>query len=108
MVVTNLYDGIDWYSLRGSNYERTFFVRTTFDMSNKDNGKVPIMYVQAGFLVLVGSSGGSVRLFNAQTGDLAQTLEHEGVSRSYTVAILNSANAIKPRRHDSSDCAKHV
>ncbi|KAA1475956.1 WD40 repeat-like protein [Dentipellis sp. KUC8613] len=83
MAVTNLYDGIDWYSITrpSSSSVEAKFVRTAFHFTGANNLKLPIVYAHGGDAVAVGSSTGAVRILGAKDSThTIQTLQHGGDS----------------------------
>jgi hypothetical protein len=75
LAVTNLYDGIDWYSL-GSNHVDSSFQHTTIHPIAK-NVILPVTFIYAGRAVLSGTSHGCARITDAITWNSIGTLPHE-------------------------------
>ncbi|KAI0311338.1 WD40-repeat-containing domain protein [Amylostereum chailletii] len=76
VVITNLYDGLDWYTVPRSKYGQPHHVLNTVLPMGRDNVRIPLLHIHNGSTVLVGSSTGKVRLIDVNHGRTLQTLEH--------------------------------
>ena len=74
LVVSNLYDGVDWYSMK----DRRLTQSATFRIDADLNVILPILFINNWSAVLLGSSCGHARIFDAQTTETIQTLDHNG------------------------------
>ncbi|KAI0315276.1 hypothetical protein OF83DRAFT_1173990 [Amylostereum chailletii] len=97
IAVTNLYDGIDWYSVQRSKYgQPQQYTHNTLLSTSKDNIKVPILHVHSDSAVLVGPTIGSVCLIATESGRTLQSLDHGGSEKIQTLAYIEMVN--KERR----------
>ena len=76
LAVTNLYDGIDWYSLQQAAYGHTSWTRHTLQAVGRHNVIIPIVHIGDSKTVVIGSSGGTVRIINSRDGRTLHTLDH--------------------------------
>jgi hypothetical protein len=77
LAVTNLYDGIDWYSLDSNHFVDSSFLHTTVHPISR-NVILPVTFVYAGRAVLSGTSHGHARITDALTWSSIRMLAHEG------------------------------
>jgi hypothetical protein len=77
LAVTNLYDGIDWYSLDSNHFMDSSFQHTTVHPIPK-NVILPVTFIYAGHAVLSGTSHGCARITDANTWSSIGMLAHEG------------------------------
>ncbi len=75
LAVTNLYDGIDWYSLNSNHFMDASFQHTTTHMIPK-NVILPITFVHGNSAVLSGTSYGCARITTVKDWALAEKLRH--------------------------------
>ncbi|KAI0748833.1 hypothetical protein C8Q74DRAFT_1212393, partial [Fomes fomentarius] len=75
IAVSNLYDGFDLYRLEYQSHIRT--IKVNMDI----NVPLPVVFLNGGAEVLVGSSCGDVRIHQTKTGNITQELEHNGMVR---------------------------
>jgi hypothetical protein len=75
--VTNLYDGIDWYSLDSNHFMDTSFQHTTTHTIS-ENLILPLTFVHNGTAVLSGTSASCARITNTKDYSLAEVLQHDG------------------------------
>jgi WD40 repeat protein len=71
IVVSNLYDGFDVYSLNDRKHIRTLPIYIM------ENVSLPVTFVHDCKTVLLGSSQGTVRLVDISTGDILHILRHD-------------------------------
>ncbi|KAF8264021.1 hypothetical protein EI94DRAFT_1703551 [Lactarius quietus] len=76
LVITNLYDGIDWYSLSTNHFMDTPFQHTTTHPT-PENVMLPVTFIHGGSAVLSGTSYGCARITNTENWSLAERLPHE-------------------------------
>jgi hypothetical protein len=77
LAVTNLYDGIDWYSLGSNHFMDSSFQHTT-DHSIPKNVILPLTFIYGGRAVLSGTSHGCARITDSNTWSSVGKLAHEG------------------------------
>jgi len=77
LAVTNLYDGIDWYSLGSNHFVDSSFQHTMVHPISK-NVILPVTFIYAGQAVLLGTLHGCARITNANTWSSIGMLTHEG------------------------------
>ncbi|KAI9430648.1 WD40-repeat-containing domain protein, partial [Lactarius indigo] len=76
LAVTNLYDGIDWYSLNSNHFMDASFQYTTHH-TIPDNVILPITFVHGNTAVLSGTSYGCARITTVKDRTLAESLRHD-------------------------------
>jgi hypothetical protein len=77
-VVSNLYDGLDWYSIPERTFSRAVPIRIT------RNKPIPVLFINEGDALVVGGSSGDARILDSRTAETLQTLEHDReFSRGY-------------------------
>lgn len=76
LAVTNLYDGIDWYSLDSNHFMDTSFQHTT-PHAISDNVILPVTFVHNGTAVLSGTSIGCARITRLKDHSLVESLQHD-------------------------------
>jgi hypothetical protein len=74
--VTNLYDGIDWYSLDSNHFMGTSFQHTTTH-SISENVILPVTFIHAGTAVLSGTSTGCARTTSLRDYALVESFPHD-------------------------------
>ncbi|KAI0028644.1 WD40-repeat-containing domain protein [Vararia minispora EC-137] len=83
LVVTNLYDGLDYYSTQtrfGASSTHQFSHNTPSIIDRKNNVVLPVKYIHDGAAVLVGGTEGSARILSTVSGESLQTLgHHDGI-----------------------------
>ncbi|KAI9444319.1 WD40-repeat-containing domain protein [Lactarius indigo] len=76
LAVTNLYNGIDWYSLNSNHFMDASFQYTTHH-TIPDNVILPITFVHGNTAVLSGTSYGCARITTVKDRTLAESLRHD-------------------------------
>lgn len=76
LAVTNLYDGIDWYSLDSNHFMDTPFQNTT-PHTISENVILPVIFVHNGTAVLSGTSTGCARITSQKDHSLVELLQHD-------------------------------
>ena len=77
LAVTNLYDGIDWYSLDSNHFmDASFQHSTTHTIS--ENVILPLTFVHSGTAVLSGTSTSCARITSLKDHSLVELLQHDG------------------------------
>ena len=76
LAITNLYDGIDWYSLESNHFMDALFQHTTTHVTT-ENVILPVTFINAGNAVLLGMSCGCAQITDAHTWSLIEKLTHE-------------------------------
>ena len=76
LAVTNLYDGIDWYSLDSNHFMDASFQHTTTHPIS-DNVILPMTFIHNGTAVLSGTSTSCARITNLKDHTLAELLQHD-------------------------------
>lgn len=78
VVVSNLFDGFDWYLLSDRTIRHTIPIR----INPQKNLPVPVIFTADGNGVVTGSTGGSARVLDSRTSETTQLLPHDGALRS--------------------------
>jgi hypothetical protein len=73
IAVTNLYDGIDWYSLDSNHFMDTSFQHTTTH-TTPENVILPIIFIHGNSAVLSGTSYRCTRITTVKNWALAERL----------------------------------
>ncbi len=76
LAVTNLYDGIDWYSLDSNHFMDTLFQHTT-PHAISDNVILPVTFIHNGTAVLSGTSIGCAQITRLKDHSLVESLQHD-------------------------------
>ncbi|KAH9057787.1 WD40-repeat-containing domain protein [Lactarius vividus] len=76
LAVTNLYDGIDWYSLDSNHFMDISFQHTT-PHAISENVILPVTFIHNGTAVLSGTSTGCARITCLKDHSLAESLQHD-------------------------------
>lgn len=76
LAVTNLYDGIDWYSLDSNHFMDTSFQHTT-PHAISENVILPVTFIHSGTAVLSGTSTGCARITRLKDHSLVESLQHD-------------------------------
>ncbi|KAH9015822.1 hypothetical protein EDB85DRAFT_2156360 [Lactarius pseudohatsudake] len=76
LAVTNLYDGIDWYSLNSNHFMDASFQHTTTH-TTPENVILPITFVHGNSAVLSGTSYGCARITAVKDWALVEKLRHD-------------------------------
>jgi hypothetical protein len=76
VVVSNLYDGLDWYSTT----DRALSHTTQCPINQQMNHPVPVLFACDGSAIIVGGTCGSARILDTKTSETVQTLPHDGIS----------------------------
>ena len=74
LVVSNLYDGLDWYNISDRVFSRAVPVRIV------QNKPIPVLFIDNGNAIMVGGSSGAARILDSRTAETIQTLDHNGGS----------------------------
>jgi hypothetical protein len=82
LVVSNLYDGLDWYSIPDRVFSRAVPIRIV------RNKPIPVLFIDNGNAIMVGGSSGAVRILDSRTAETMQTLDHN--SESFTMTGSNA------------------
>lgn len=77
IVVSNLYDGLDWYSVA----DRALSHTVHCPINQQMNLPIPVLFTGDGGAIITGGTCGSVRVLDASTSETVQTLPHSGKSR---------------------------
>ncbi|KAI9449301.1 hypothetical protein BJY52DRAFT_1192685 [Lactarius psammicola] len=77
LATTNLYDGIDWYSLDSNHFMDASFQHTTTHAIS-ENVILPLTFVHNGTAVLSGTSTSCARLTSLKDHSLEELLQHDG------------------------------
>ena len=85
-MVANLYDGLDWYKIPDRSFSRSVPLRIN------QNLPIPVLLVDGGKTLLVGSTSGNVKVLDAHTAETIQTLEHDrtviSTTESSSIALI--------------------
>lgn len=77
LVVSNLFDGLDWYSI--TEHKLNHSVPCPINLQN--NIPVPVLFGENGRLIITGGSSGTARILDSMTAETIQTLSHDGTYR---------------------------
>ncbi|KAI9442139.1 WD40-repeat-containing domain protein [Lactarius indigo] len=91
LAVTNLYDGIDWYSLDSNHFMDAPFLHTTTHAIS-ENVILPVTFIHGGTAVLSGTSTGCARITNLKDYSLAESLQHDPNDILQAVAYSGSGD----------------
>ena len=75
VVVSNLYDGLDWYKIPDRTFSRSVPIRIA------KNVIVPVQFVDGDALLITGGTSGMAKVLDARTAETIQTLDHDCRSR---------------------------
>ena len=76
IVVSNLFDGLDWYTLSDQKLSHT----VPYPINLQHNVPVPVQFTDDGTAIIVGGTCGSGRVLDASTFETIQMLPHDGTS----------------------------
>ena len=76
LAMTNLYDGIDWYSLDSNHFMGTPFQNTT-PHTILENVILPVVFIHNGTAVLSGASTGCAWITGVKDHSLVELLQHD-------------------------------
>ncbi|KAH9030026.1 hypothetical protein EDB85DRAFT_1845785, partial [Lactarius pseudohatsudake] len=76
LAMTNLYDGIDWYSLDSNHFMDTSF-RHTSPHTISENVILPVAFIHNGTAVLSGTSTGCAWITRSKDYSLIESLQHD-------------------------------
>ena len=80
VVVSNLYDGLDWYKIPDRAFSRSVPIRIA------KNVIVPVRFADGDALLIAGGTSGMAKVLDARTAETIQTLDHD--CRSYPMSAL--------------------
>lgn len=87
LLVSNLSNGMNLYSLKtlevSKSYQYTVNPRTNFPLS--------VAYLRGGKLVTCGTHTGTVQIWDKETGEIHQTLDHS--SKAFPLSVINCFEA---------------
>ena len=75
LAVTNMYDGMDWYSLDSNHFMDTPFQNTT-PHAISENVILPVVFVHKGTAVLLGTLTGCAQITSLKDYSLVELLQH--------------------------------
>ncbi|KAA1480163.1 WD40 repeat-like protein [Dentipellis sp. KUC8613] len=104
IAVTNLYDGVDWYSLKTSRFSSGGKFVNTVPVPSRENILAPICHSPDGAFVIAGGSAGAVRLIHAESVETMQILEHGDAEIVQAVVscqqhVMGSCCCVRGRTH---------
>jgi hypothetical protein len=76
MAVSNLFDGVDWYST--SPQKHTYSVKIPIS----DNFPTPLSYIDGGSALLIGGTSGKAHIIDCKSLNVLQVLDHNGAVSS--------------------------
>ena len=79
VVVSNLFDGFDWYSILDRTIRHTIPIR----IDQQENLPVPVKFTKAGDAIIAGSTTGGARVLDSRTSETVQLLPQDGSSFSF-------------------------
>lgn len=71
VVVSNLYDGLDWYKIPDRTFSRSVPIRIA------KNVIIPVQFVERDTLLITGGTSGMAKVLDARTAETIQTLDHD-------------------------------
>ncbi|KAF9778446.1 WD40-repeat-containing domain protein [Thelephora terrestris] len=74
LAVSNLFDGLDWYSI--TEHKLSHSVPCPINLQN--NVPIPVRFGADGGIIIVGGSSGNARILDSMTAETMQTLSHDG------------------------------
>lgn len=74
IVVSNLYDGLDCYSIA----DRALSHSIPCPINQQKNAPVPVIFNDDGSTIIVGGTSGSVRVLDSSSCETLQVLSHDG------------------------------
>ena len=74
VVVSNMYDGVDFYSIPSHAFSHTVLYRVNPHV----NSPIPVEFIPDGRTLLIGGTYGSARMIDTQTSETIQLLPHSG------------------------------
>ncbi|KAF8263592.1 hypothetical protein EI94DRAFT_1703854 [Lactarius quietus] len=92
LAVTNLYDGIDWYSLDSNHFMDASYQHTTTHIS-PENVILPITFIHGNSTVLSGTSYGCACITSVKDWALVETLQHESRDIVQALAYTSMGDA---------------
>ncbi len=101
LATTNLYDGIDWYSLDSNHFMNTSFQHTTIHTIS-ENVILPLTFIHNGTAVLSGTSTSCAQLTSLKDHSLAELLQHDGEWRITCTFPMILREALNSRWHYTS------
>lgn len=79
IVVSNLYDGLDWYKIPDRTFSRSVPIRIA------KNVIIPVQFADGDSLLIAGGTSGMAKVLDARTAETIQTLDHDCRSRLISV-----------------------
>ena len=79
-MVSNLYDGLDWYKIPNCTFSRSVPTRIA------KNVIIPVQFFDKDTVLITGGTSGTAKLLDARTAETIQTLEHN--CKSYSTPVL--------------------
>jgi hypothetical protein len=70
-VVSNLYDGLDWYKIPDRTFSRSVPIRIA------KNVIIPVQFVDGDTFLVTGGTSGMTKVLDARTAETIQTLDHD-------------------------------
>ena len=70
-MVSNLYDGLDWYKIPDHTFSHSVPIRIT------KNVIIPVQFADGDNLLITGGTSGMAKVLNAHTSETVQTLDHD-------------------------------
>lgn len=97
MVATNLYDGLDWYSISDRLFTRTSPLKIRVNVA------IPVIFIHCGSALLIGGTSGCAKVYDARTSETLQNLDHDGELCFFVYGLRFSltCSTIFSRRHRS-------
>lgn len=99
IVVSNLFDGLDFYSITGRDLSHS----VPCPINQQKNSPVPVLFSGNGSTIIVGGTSGSVRVLDSSSCETLQILPHDGQLFDFSQHFL--APDYVCRRSYPGDCA---
>ena len=86
--MSNLYDGLDWYTISNRTFSRSVPIRIA------KNVIIPVQFVDGDSLLITGGTSGIAKVLDARTAETIQTLDHN--CGYYPILLLLTLSPVHP------------
>lgn len=95
IVVSNMYDGVDFYSISTHVFSHTIPYRVNPHM----NSPIPVEFIPDGRILLIGGTSGSARMIDTQTSETIQLLPHSGECDLQATTVCTKVSKVTSFKH---------